>query len=533
MGCVSAAPPENNAPPVDVQNKHQVDAHITNESDQISRPLPLHLRRLEYPRANAEVITNPYSINDWIEVKERISNQWVVATVIDKENNWIRVLSQVPNIQFTDKLHIKREKHRVRALGGDDHQVTPRQEQSAENEFDEKLSKHGFRMVYEIKCDETDTAIDTLYKSFEYQLHRHNDADDVQFRQSVSSFIQKLTDDTNNNNTNDADSQYLQQHIASFDVNELTDNDYLFILSCFCKLNVSVYAFTDTGAFTNTKKIACNVNNDADTATVAMQIHLLYDEKHSHYKLLAWTMRSIIALVNDLQIQANDDDDEHSRNDQTVAQYASWGSQQILHWLKLIEFGLFKHDKYSALCHVFQKLDIDGSTIGQVNELTLKSVAMECGLAEFDQNILIENIQQLLQQEKGDKQIEAINIVEEEHDLNGGYVTPGGGAHMSSDMMGFGGMSAAGTNSNDEFFEVPQYFLDPIHYTIMRDPVLSIVSGHTFERNSIEEWITMNHNDPISQHSLGKHQLVPNRTLKEAIDRFVELHQNQFQETKR
>ena len=384
------------------------------------------------------------------------------------------------------------------------------------SEFDKNLSKNGVKLIYEIKYDEEDSTIDTIYKSFEYQIFRNNDNE--QLKQNI--FEQFLSNQDNEEFLNENISDWSQ---CKNNNDLLTDNDHLIILSKYCKLNVISY----------------QLNNDQSNDDINLQIildhkysenednniiRLLYISKTKQYKLLSLTMDAITKLIQNNEIDNNNND------------YTNWRVEQILQWLNLIEFGSFKDIKYDNLREGIQKLEIDGSNIIKMNDLTLKSLGID---DQFDQNLITTNIERLVEisskneeDESSQDKLNGNDIIEEEQDMNlldGGYVTPGGGGgDGSGEQYGFG------TNqSGKDNFEIPEEYLDPIHYTIMRDPVLSIVSGHTFERESITEWINQKGTDPINQKALNLNQLVPNRTLREAIDRFIKIYGSEYTETKR
>ena len=104
--CVSSPPPERvDRPETNAISDGRTGINNDNNKSSIQnlyKPIGPIARNLEYPRARNEVINNSYSINDWIEIQERISMKWVVAIVIDKQNNWIRILSQSPNMQLLE-----------------------------------------------------------------------------------------------------------------------------------------------------------------------------------------------------------------------------------------------------------------------------------------------------------------------------------------------------------------------------------------------------------------------------------------------
>eukprot|EP00486_Rosalina_sp_Unknown_P010486 CAMPEP_0201593926 /NCGR_PEP_ID=MMETSP0190_2-20130828/191405_1 /ASSEMBLY_ACC=CAM_ASM_000263 /TAXON_ID=37353 /ORGANISM="Rosalina sp." /LENGTH=213 /DNA_ID=CAMNT_0048053349 /DNA_START=992 /DNA_END=1630 /DNA_ORIENTATION=- len=213
-------------------------------------------------------------------------------------------------------------------------------------------------------------------------------------------------------------------------------------------------------------------------------------------------MSAITKLIDNNQ-DVNNNENENENENEHDNDYRNWNVDQILKWLNIIECGLFNDAKYDNLREGIQKLDIDGSNVSKVNDLTLRSLGVD---DEFDVKLLVDNIEKLIltkKQQNSDNSSPDNNnnnndIIEEEQEidnnLEGGYVTPGGDG--SNDYVGFVGGGAAGKqqqgrgtmNVGGDYFEIPEEYLDPIHYTIMRDPVLSIVSGHTFERESITEW---------------------------------------------
>eukprot|EP00483_Globobulimina_turgida_P004691 UN04700 len=65
-----------------------------------------------------------------------------------------------------------------------------------------------------------------------------------------------------------------------------------------------------------------------------------------------------------------------------------------------------------------------------------------------------------------------------------------------------------------------QEFFCPIGYEIMENPVIVIKSGWTYERSAIENWITENGNDLNTRQKCTVEDLIPNRTLRDAIVRW-------------
>merc|ERR1719361_3071656 len=73
---------------------------------------------MRFPRYPNEVIANGYGIGDWLEVQDTQTMQWITATVIDKENNWIVVHFDGWPSKYDQKIHAVKHATRLRELGG-------------------------------------------------------------------------------------------------------------------------------------------------------------------------------------------------------------------------------------------------------------------------------------------------------------------------------------------------------------------------------------------------------------------------------
>jgi len=69
----------------------------------------------------------------------------------------------------------------------------------------------------------------------------------------------------------------------------------------------------------------------------------------------------------------------------------------------------------------------------------------------------------------------------------------------------------------------PQSFLCPITGEIMADPV-STTDGFSYEREAISEWFVGHNTSPLTGAPLDKSTLVPNHTLRAAIQEYVNAH---------
>merc|ERR1739842_156329 len=95
----------------------------------------------------------------------------------------------------------------------------------------------------------------------------------------------------------------------------------------------------------------------------------------------------------------------------------------------------------------------------------------ELGITKFgDRKFLYEHLQKL---------VAVVRVVDESKDTNNTSVE----TEMTKE------------NPDDG---VPSQFLDPITFEMMNDPVICSVSGQTYERKTIEDYIEQNGMDPIT-----------------------------------
>jgi len=67
--------------------------------------------------------------------------------------------------------------------------------------------------------------------------------------------------------------------------------------------------------------------------------------------------------------------------------------------------------------------------------------------------------------------------------------------------------------------EVPHSFVCPLSWEIMKDPVMT-ATGATYEKSQITQWLLKNSRDPMTNQELDKKTLVPNQSLKKAIEQW-------------
>ncbi|XP_062151115.1 probable ubiquitin conjugation factor E4 [Alnus glutinosa] len=69
--------------------------------------------------------------------------------------------------------------------------------------------------------------------------------------------------------------------------------------------------------------------------------------------------------------------------------------------------------------------------------------------------------------------------------------------------------------------EIPDEFLDPIQYTLMKDPVKLPSSGMTVDRPVIQRHLLSDNTDPFNRSHLTADMLIPNNELKGRIEEFI------------
>ena len=124
------------------------------------------IRAKRFPRYPNERIDNPYGIGDWLEVQDTQTHQWITATVIDKENNWIVVHFDGWPSKYDQKIHAVKHKKRLRALG------SGLQETQEEKDIKEEMANF-LKEVEQLnwKLVEVDADGNCLYRCFGIEIY--------------------------------------------------------------------------------------------------------------------------------------------------------------------------------------------------------------------------------------------------------------------------------------------------------------------------------------------------------------------------
>jgi hypothetical protein len=72
--------------------------------------------------------------------------------------------------------------------------------------------------------------------------------------------------------------------------------------------------------------------------------------------------------------------------------------------------------------------------------------------------------------------------------------------------------------------DVPEAFRCPLSWSWIDDPVITPY-GHTYDRVHLSRWISVTNTDPMTRQVLTEDQLIPNRALKTALDRYRPLEE--------
>ncbi|KAF8579833.1 hypothetical protein K439DRAFT_1522775 [Ramaria rubella] len=80
--------------------------------------------------------------------------------------------------------------------------------------------------------------------------------------------------------------------------------------------------------------------------------------------------------------------------------------------------------------------------------------------------------------------------------------------------------------AEDDLGEIPDEFLDPLMYTLMRDPVTLPSSKTVIDRSTIKAHLLSDANDPFNRMPLKLEDVVPNMEIKAKIDAFLAERRN-------
>jgi len=124
------------------------------------------IRAKRFPKYPNEAIKNVYGIGDWLEVQDTQTLQWITATVIDKENNWIVVHFDGWPSKYDQKIHAVKHKKRLRGLGAGLAETQEEKDIKEEMEsFLKEVQELNWRLV------EVDADGNCLYRCFGTEIY--------------------------------------------------------------------------------------------------------------------------------------------------------------------------------------------------------------------------------------------------------------------------------------------------------------------------------------------------------------------------
>eukprot|EP01084_Bolivina_argentea_P244400 409418_1 len=121
-------------------------------------------RAQQFPKDSNETINNTHMIGEWLEVY--MGTQWMTATVIDKENNWIVVHFDKLDSKFDQKLHVIKHSKILRDLGDG------LQETQEEKDIREEM-ENFLHEINKLSCKliEVDADGNCLYRCFAINIY--------------------------------------------------------------------------------------------------------------------------------------------------------------------------------------------------------------------------------------------------------------------------------------------------------------------------------------------------------------------------
>ena len=229
-----------------------------------------YIRMKRFPKQQGEIIDNKHTIGDWLEVLDVSTQQWITATVTDKENNWIVVhFDGWPN-KYDQKIHVGRHKDRLRALGSG---LAPDQvelEIQAEMEaFVKGVKDLGWDLV------EIDADGNCLYRCFATEIYGNTDehlkvrAEGISYMKNNKKFFQNFILDFEENIKQKAQQYEWGDHVDITALSEL--------------YNVRVRVFElEEGS----KKLYMSFDQGEHDDTVGLPLIMLGRHRKKHYNII-------------------------------------------------------------------------------------------------------------------------------------------------------------------------------------------------------------------------------------------------------
>merc|ERR1712228_370192 len=187
---------------------------------------------------------------------------------------------------------------------------------------------------------------------------------------------------------------------------------------------------------------------------------------------------NIISTTNDevKECESMKDDSEdtiHSNQVLVNMKVNEWNCYAVIFWLNRMNGGKFRDWKYNKLRSMIFEHKLKGSELQRLSDIALRFGGVE---SKEDQKEIVNAIADLIANDN------------------------------------FQNVAANMAVSDTE-----KVYCDPILFEIMTDPVMVTLSGYTYERSNIEQYIQMHGKDPITNQEVKIEHIVTNQALKEII----------------
>eukprot|EP01083_Nonionella_stella_P113970 336489_1 len=156
--------------------------------------------------------------------------------------------------------------------------------------------------------------------------------------------------------------------------------------------------------------------------------------------------------------------------DRHLKKWKEWSCAEVVEYVNQIGNGHFMNQRYDAFKKYLKLMNINGKELENLYDMTLKLLALN---EASDRNLIVTHVDALTQRRKRKKDIEA-----------------------------------------------PKEYQDPITFELMADPVICVKSGYTYDRKSIVNQIRTNGADPFTRQKITVSDIVPNRLIKDCIDKW-------------
>ena len=150
-----------------------------------------------------------------------------------------------------------------------------------------------------------------------------------------------------------------------------------------------------------------------------------------------------------------------------------WNCYAVIYWLNRLNDAKFRDWKYNKLRNMIFEHKLKGSELVRLTDIALRFAGVE---NKDDQKEIVHAIADLIANDNFDNMAANMSVTDTE-----------------------------------------KVYCDPILFEVMTDPVMVTLSGYTYERSNIEQYIQKYGKDPITKQEVKLEHIVTNQALKEII----------------